>query len=304
MPKDSGLSSKLTAPATSRLARAIAGAAASDGQHQTAIPALLLYRRKAPTEALPCIYHLGLAVVAQGGKQALLGEDAINYGPGQSLLTTVDLPVMSRVTRASIQEPVLALVLTLDARDIAQVAAEMRLPPPRRPSGPSIAVETLDAPLMDALVRLVELLAEPALAPHLAPMIQREITVRLLVGPHGPRLQHLALSGSPSQQIARAVAWLKQHFKEPLGVDEFAARVHMSPSTFRQHFRSITGTSPLQYQKQLRLQEARHLMVSQNIDAGRAGGLVGYESPSQFSREYSRLFGAPPREDVRRMRLS
>jgi AraC-like DNA-binding protein len=262
----------------------------------------LLYRRKAPTEPLHCIYHLGLAVVAQGAKEVLLGEEVFNYGPGQSLLTTVDLPVISHVTQASVHEPVLALVLTLDARDIAQVAAEMRLPPPRRPFGPSITVESMDAPLMEALVRLVNLLAEPALVPQLAPLIQREITVRLLAGPHGSRLQHLALSGSPSQQIAKAVAWLKQHFKEPLEVDDLAARAHMSPSTFRLHFRSITGTSPLQYQKQLRLQEARQMMVSQNIDAGRAGGLVGYESASQFSREYSRLFGAPPREDVRRMR--
>jgi len=296
-------SNKPMAPVSNRLAHAIATVAASDGDYTTAVPALLLYRRKAPTEPLHCIYHLGLAVVAQGGKQVLLGKEVINYGPGQSLLTTVDLPVISHVTRASVREPVLALMLALDARDIAQVAAEMRLPPPRRPSGPSIAVETLDAPLMEALVRLVKLLDEPALVPQLAPLIQREITVRLLAGPHGPRLQHLALNGSPSQQIAKAVAWLKQNFREQLHVDDLAARVHMSESTFRQHFRSITGTSPLQYQKQLRLQEARQLMVSQNIDAGRAGGLVGYESASQFSREYSRLFGAPPREDVRRMRL-
>jgi AraC-like DNA-binding protein len=295
-------SNKPAAPAPKRLAHAIAAVAQSDGDYATAIPALLLYRRKAPTEPLHCIYHLGLAVVAQGAKQVLLGEEVINYGPGQSLLTTVDLPVISHVTRASAHEPVLALVLTLDTREIAQVAVEMRLPPPRRPSGPSIAVETLDPGLIEALVRLVNLLAEPALIPQLAPLIQREITVRLLAGPHGAQLQHLAMNGSPSQQIARAVAWLKQNFKKPLDVDNFAARAHMSPSTFRQHFRSITGTSPLQYQKQLRLQEARQLMVNQNTDAGRAGGLVGYESASQFSREYSRLFGAPPREDVKRMR--
>ncbi len=297
-------SNKPTAPALDRLASAIAAFAQSDGDYATAIPQLLLYRRKSPTEPLPCIYHLGVGLVAQGEKEVLLGEEVIRYGPGQSILTTVDLPVISHVTRASVHEPVLALMLTLDGRDIAQAATEMRLPPPRLPSGPSIAVEALDSPLMEALVRLINLLGEPTLIPHLAPLIQREITVRLLTGPHGPRLQHLALKGSPSQQIAKAVAWLKQNFKEPLNVVQFAARAHMSPSTFRQHFRSITGTSPLQYQKQLRLQEARQMMVSQNIDAGRAGGLVGYESPSQFSREYSRLFGAPPREDVRRMRLA
>ena len=295
-------SNKPAIPAAEGLVRAIAASAQSDGDYSTAIPALSLHRRKSPTEPLHCIYGFGLGVVAQGEKQVLLGEEVFNYGPGQSMLTTIDLPVVSHVTRASVHEPLLALMLTLDGRDIAQVAAEMRLPPPGRLSGRSIAVENLDTPLLEALVRLVNLLREPALIPQLAPLTQREITVRLLAGPHGPRLQHLALNGSPSQQIAKAVAWLKQNFREPLKVDDLASHVHMSPSTFRQHFRSITGTSPLQYQKQLRLQEARQLMLSQNIDAGRAGGLVGYESASQFSREYSRLFGAPPREDVRRMR--
>ena len=161
----------------------------------------------------------------------------------------------------------------------------------------------LDDALLGALVRLVRLLEEPALVDRLAPLIQQEITIRLLTGPHGPQLQHLAANGSPSQQIAKAVAWLKQNFTRAIQVDDLAARVHMSPSTFRQHFRAITGTSPLQYQKQLRLQEARQLMLNQNVDAGNAGGLVGYESASQFSREYSRLFGAPPQQDVKRLRL-
>jgi len=292
----------LSGQVPNRLAEAVAAVATTDGDFATAIPALSFFRRQAPTEPLPCIYHLGLAVVAQGSKQASLGEQLINYGPGQSLLTTVDLPVVSRVVKASAREPVLALVLSLDANDIAQVAAEMQLPPPRRPCGPSIAAESLDAPLLDALLRLVSLLAEPTLIAQLAPLIQREITIRLLAGPHACSLQHLAQSGSPRQQIAKTVAWLKQNFKQSLTVDHLAERAHMSPSTFRQHFRSITGTSPLQFQKQLRLMEARQMMVSQNIDAGTASGIVGYESQSQFSREYSRLFGAPPREDVKRMR--
>ncbi len=139
---------------------------------------------------------------------------------------------------------------------------------------------------------------------RLAPLIQQEITIRLLTGPHGPQLRHLVTAGSPRQQIAKAVAWLKQNFVQTLHGDELADRAHMSPSTFRQHFRALTGVSPLQYQKQLRLQEARQLMMNQNLDAGSAGGIVGYESASQFSREYSRLFGAPPQRDVRRMRLS
>ena len=229
----------------------------------------------------------------------------ISYGPGQSMLTTIDLPVISHVTRASVHEPLLGLMLKLDNRHIMQTAAEMQLPPPSRVLGfRPISIETLDKALIGALVRLVKLLEEPVLVHRLAPLIQQEITIRLLTGPHGSQLQHLVANGSPSQQISKAVAWLKQNFTRALRVDDLAARAHMSPSTFRQHFRAITGTSPLQYQKQLRLQEARQLMHNQNIDAGNAGGRVGYESASQFSREYSRLFGAPPRQDVRRMRLT
>jgi AraC-like DNA-binding protein len=292
-------------PATAGLARAIASFAPSDGDYTTAIPALSLHRRKGPTEPLHCIYSLGLGVVAQGRKQVMLGADVINYGLGQSMLTTVDLPVISHVTRASVHEPFLGMMLTLESRQIVQMAAEMQLPhSARQVAYRPISIETLDEFLLGALVRLVELLDEPGLLPRLAPLIQQEVIIRLLAGPHGPQLQHLAAHGSPSQQIAKSVAWLKQNFTQALRVDDLAARAHMSSSTFRQHFRAITGTSPLQYQKQLRLQEARRLMLSQNIDAGNAGGLVGYESASQFSREYSRLFGAPPQQDVRRMRLT
>jgi transcriptional regulator GlxA family with amidase domain len=181
----------------------------------------------------------------------------------------------------------------------------MDLPQPRRDdSRRSISVEELDAALLDALVRLVRLLNEPALVPQLAPLLQQEITIRLLTGPHGPQLRHLVTTGSPSQQIARVVAWIKKNFVQALPVDDLAQRAHMSPSTIRQHFRAITGSSPLQFQKQLRLQEARQLMLNQNLDAGSAAGLVGYESASQFSREYSRLFGAPPQRDIKRMRLA
>jgi len=197
------------------------------------------------------------------------------------------------------------MMLTLDVRSIVQIASEMDVPRPRRDvTYRSLSFEALDAALLDALVRLVKLLEEPTLVPRLAPLIQQEITVRLLTGPHGAQLRHLATSGSPSQQIARAVAWLKQNFVHPLKGDDLAHLAHMSPSTFRQHFRALTGVSPLQYQKQLRLQEARQLMLNENLDAGSAAGRVGYESPSQFSREYSRLFGAPPQRDIRHLRVA
>lgn len=287
------------------MARAIRTFAQTNGDHTTAIPALTLHRRAAPTEPLHCIYHLGLGVVAQGGKQVILGSESLSYMPGQSMLTTIDLPVVSHVTHATPREPFLGMMLRLDARAILQLAAEMNAPRRQRDAVyRTVSIETLGADLLDALLRLVKLLGQPDLVPHLAPLIQQEITVRLLIGPHGPHLRHIVTVGSPSQQIATAVAWLKQNFVEAFRVDDLADRAHMSPSTFRQHFRSITGVSPLQYQKQLRLQEARQLMLNENHDAGSAAGQVGYESPSQFSREYSRLFGAPPQRDVSRMRLA
>jgi AraC-like DNA-binding protein len=287
----------------SALARAIGRLAQTDGDHCTAIPALTLHRRRAPTDPLHCIFNLGLGIVAQGGKRVLVGRDSKDYGPGQSMLTTVDLPVISNVTRASAREPFLGMMLTLDPGSIVQLASEIEVPPSRRDSArQSLSIETLDPALLDAALRLVELLDEPDLAPRLAPLVQQEITIRLLRGPHGPYLLHLGTIGSPSQQIATAVTWLKRNFGKPLRVDELADRAHMSPSTLRQHFRAITGLSPLQFQKQLRLQEARQLMLSQNLDAGSAADRVGYQSASQFSREYGRLFGAPPQRDIRRLR--
>ena len=287
------------------MARAIAAIAQTDGDYDTLIPALKLHRRAAPTDPLHCIYNLGLGIVAQGDKQVLLGEESIDYGPGQSMLTTIDLPVVSHVTRASTKEPFLGIMLTLDVRAIVMMASELDEPRGRRDNvARSISFEPLDTALLDAVIRLVRLLAEPALAPRLAPLIQQEIIIRLLSGPHGWRLRQLSAAGSPSQQIAKAVAWLKQNFVQVLPGDELAERAHMSPSTFRQHFRALTGVSPLQYQKQLRLQEARQLMLNENLDAGSAAGRVGYESASQFSREYSRLFGAPPQRDITRMRLA
>lgn len=291
-------------PAILALARAIGRFAQSDGDCQTVIPGLSLYRRQSPTEPLPCIFKLGLGVVAQGHKQALLGSEVIQYGPGQSMLTTIELPVSSHVTCATSQEPLLGLMLTFDSVEIAQAAADMQLPVAgRTAANRSIAVERLDESLAWALVRLVELLDQAPLVAPLAPLIKREIIIRVLAGPHGAQLLHLLAEGSPSQQISRAVSWLKHHFAQDMKVDELAARVHMSPSTFRQHFRTMTGTSPLQYQKQLRLQQARYLMLDHNIDAGTAGSQVGYQSASQFSREYHRLFGLPPQQDVRRMRM-
>jgi AraC-like DNA-binding protein len=291
--------------AIATLAEAVGRIAQNDGDYTTPIPGLTLHRRSAATEPMPCIYGFGLGVIARGGKQVLLGDEVFEYGPGQSLLTTVDLPVVSNVTVATPAAPFLGLLLAIDHRAIVRVAAEMELTqPPKECSYRALSIGELEPLVLDALIRLVRLLDEPKLIPQVAPLIQREIAVRLLAGAYGPLLRHLVAAGSPSQQIARAVAWLKQNFSHALRVDELAANAHMSSSTFRHHFRAVTGMSPLQYQKQLRLQEARQLMLNQNLDAGSAGVRVGYESASQFSREYARLFGAPPLRDIQRMRLA
>lgn len=288
----------------SALAALVENAAQTDGDYTTQIPALTFYRRSAATEPMPCIFGLGLGIAVQGAKCVTLNDEVFNYGPGQSMVSSVDLPVVSFVTRASPVEPYLGVRLDLDARSIAQVVAEMDFPVPLKAAvSRAMSVVTLDDGLLDVLIRLFRLLDEPHLIQPIAPLIQQEIIVRLLNGEHGPMLRHLVMVGSPSQQIAKVIAWLKQHYTENVPMDDLAAKAHMSPSTFRQHFRVVTGMSPLQYVKNLRLQDARQWMLNEDLDASSAAVRVGYESASQFSREYTRLFGAPPQRDIKRMRL-
>jgi AraC-like DNA-binding protein len=287
------------------LAHLLSRIAQTDGDYSTPIPALMIYRRSLVTDPMPCIYGLGLGLTVQGDKRVMLGEEVFDYGPNQSLITTVDLPVASYVTRASASEPYLGVRLELEARTIAQLAAAIDFGAPLKASTTrAMSVVTLDQGLQDALTRLIRLLAEPHLIPLLAPLIEQEIIVRLLNGEHGPNLRHLVAVGSPNQQIARVITWLKLHCTEAVSIGELAAQAHMSPSTFRQHFRVVAGMSPLQYLKNLRLQEARQLMLNEDLDASSAAVRVGYESASQFSREYSRLFGEPPYRDKRRLRES
>jgi len=286
-----------------QLAHILARFAQNDGNFTTRIPALTLYRRSQATEPMPCIYELGLALTVQGAKRMVHGDQVYDYGPGQLLLTTMDLPVVTHISGASVQEPFLGLRVGLDARQILQLVAELDLPPISPDARVSaVSVAPTDPLLLDAVLRLVRLLDEPLLLPKLAPLIVEEITIRLLTGPFGPALRHLVAADSPGQKIAKTLAWLKQNFTQNIAMDALAERSHMSPSTFRQHFRAVAGMSPLQYQKQLRLQEARLLMLNESIDAGDAAIRVGYESASQFSREYRRLFGEPPQRDIQRMK--
>lgn len=289
--------------AVNRLAFLVSDKTQADGDYTTPIPELMLYRRSAVTDPMPCIYGLGLGLAVQGGKRVTLGDEIFDYGPGQSLLNSVDLPVVSYVTKATNEEPYLGLRLALDAKIIAQIAAEMDFTSHFKAiSARAMSVVQLDEGLLDAITRLVSLLNEPHLIPLVTPLIQQEIIVRLLHGDHGPALRYLVASGSPSQQIAKVLTWLKLHYTESISMDDLALKAHMSPSTFRQHFRGVTGMSPLQYLKNLRLQDARQWMLNEGMDAGSAAMRVGYESSSQFNREYTRLFGAPPLRDIKRVR--
>lgn len=284
------------------LARAVQKIATAPGDHRTALPELTLHRRNRPSQPVHCIYTLGMAVTVQGSKHVLLGEKELSYGPGQSLLTTIDLPVSYHITRATVSEPYLGIMLKFDMSLITQIASKIEeVRPGKIGVFEPIWIQRLDAPLLDALHRLLLLLDEPALIPQLAPLIQQEIVVRLLSGPHASHLWHLVSATGPTQQIAKAVAWIRQNFAEEMRVGELSKHANMSPTTFRQHFRAITGMSPVQLQKLLRLQEARQLMLDQHMTAGAASAVVGYESASQFNREYKRLFGAAPQHDIRRM---
>lgn len=274
-----------------------------DGDHHTAISALSLHRRSEPS-ATHCIYNLGLGIVLQGEKQVIIGEEIFTYSPGQTMLTTIDIPVISHTRRTSEHKPFLGLMLLLDVSMIRKMVLQMGQIDFQEKIHPSFGVQSIDYELIESVNRLVNLLNEPILLSQLSPIIQQEITIRLLTGANGIYLRQLIKVGSVSSKIEKAVSWLKHNFVQQIQMDDLAEQVFMSPSTFRQHFRKITGMSPLQYQKQLRLQEARHLMLNQHIDVGHAAGLVGYESASQFSREYSRLFGSSPQKDIQNLLLA
>ncbi|MCG8519562.1 MAG: AraC family transcriptional regulator [Pseudomonadales bacterium] len=273
------------------------------GDYETDIPAITVHRRDDVSDPVPCIYDLGLAITIAGQKQVSVGTELYVNEPGQGLLASVDLPVSSGVTQASSSNPYLGIMLRLDSRLALQVAAGLSLPRPSRDPGfKGLTQGTLDSKLLEALDRLMALLDEPRLLSTVSPLIQQEILARLLLSPYGPQFIALNASGTPSRQVAQAMAWLKQHYMEPINIDRLAETSHMSPSTFRHHFKAVAGISPLQYLKQVRLQEARCLMLNHNLDAGAAGLRVGYESVSQFSREYARLFGQPPLRDINNLR--
>ena len=267
---------------------------------ETLAGGLLLNRAETPSGPIRAVYRPSFCVVAQGAKATLLGDSAYRYTAGQALFASLDLAVTARITEASAARPYLALSLAIDLDALADLLSTRadtltEGPAPALPFAPLRTV-ALDPALCDPLARLLALLDHPRDLPVLAPMIGREIVWRLLGGPLGPALRQLGLPESHAARIGRATAWIRGHYPAPLRVADLAALAHMSPASFHRHFKAVTTMTPVQFQKQVRLHEARRLLLGAGDVAG-VGYAIGYESPSQFSRDYRRLFGAPPGRD-------
>jgi AraC-like DNA-binding protein len=284
------------------LAERIARAIPEDGTVEP-LKGLLLNRSSTPTEQLHGVSRPSLCVIAQGSKEVLLGDSRYRYDPAHYLLATVELPVVGQVLEASAERPYLSLRLDLDPALVGSVMVEAgHLSARSQGDVRALDVSPLDPDLLDATVRLMRLLDSPAEVRILRPLITREIVYRLLMGDQGNRLRHLALLGGQTDRIAEAVERLRREFDQPLRIDSLARELGMSVSGFHHHFKAVTAMSPLQFQKHLRLQEARRILLGENLDAASAGYRVGYDDASQFNREYKRLFGQPPLRDVERLR--
>jgi AraC-like DNA-binding protein len=279
--------------------------ARSDGIHESPIKGVGLIRSSVPTMPMPVIYEPTLCLVAQGRKQATLGMEAFVYDAAKYLIASVDLPVMGSVIAASEDQPYLCLRLDLQMVELSELAVRM---PPLDGDGNTVpvglALNETTAELLDAAVRLAGLLDTPADIAELAPLFVREILYRLLTGPGNSLIRQMAHANSRLNRIARAIVWIRGHYTEAWSIDELADVAGMSRSGFHAHFKTVTSMSPLEFRTQLRLQEARRVMVSEAMDAATAGFRVGYESPSQFSRDYGRVFGMSPARDAHRLRAS
>jgi AraC-like DNA-binding protein len=288
------------------LAALIRRHAPADGSFQTVIKPLFMVRHDRPSQSVPGLVQPALCIMAQGRKDVMLGGELYTYDPLNYLVLSVALPISGKVIYATPEEPHLALRLEIDPVEINALIAEAGpMSVPMRHGGQSgrgMYVERIDAQLLDAVIRLIRLLDTPKDIPMLAPLINREILYRLLRGSEGHRLYEIAISNCQTHRVTQAIKWLNDHFQEPLRIEDLAKEVNLSVSTLHHRFKAVTAMSPLQYQKQLRLQEARRLMLADGLEASAAGYRVGYESASQFSREYSRLFGAPPLRDLARLR--
>jgi AraC-like DNA-binding protein len=286
------------------MAQLIVSYAPHDGVFPLRLPGTYALRRsRIPAEPVHATLGPSLCIVAQGAKVIMLGREVFEYDPARMLVFALDLPVSGQVTRASQRDPYLGFKLDLDAARVAELSGRVYprgVPKPSDNRGLYVGQATDD--IIDAVTRLLDLIARPEETHLLGPLVVDEILIRLLRTPIGPRVAQLGEPKSGVHRIAAAVSWIREHFAQPITVEEMAATVAMSASSFHQQFKAVTSMSPLQYQKVLRLHEARRLMLFQNMDASDACRRAGYLSPSQFSREYSRFFGNAPGKDIARLR--
>lgn len=275
--------------------------APAEGMSNTKIPSVKLIKTSHPHERIHTIYTPALCVIVQGQKDVSLGDETLTYSPGEYIVGTVDLPVTGEVTIASPKKPYLCIMLELDPVVVFDVLKEQSHPKSSSAKR-GIFVGQLESSMENAFVRLLNCLKNPSDVPILSPMIIREIIYRLMNGKHGEAVKQLGIVGSQTQRIAKVIETIKNKYTDTLKIELLAKEAGMSPASFHKYFKDITAMSPLQYQKQIRLQEARRLLMAGNVDAGSVSFQVGYESPSQFSREYSRMFGLPPKTDVKQLK--
>jgi AraC-like DNA-binding protein len=286
------------------LAKLIERFAPEYGVHPTAIDALHLIRSDHPTDIIHTVHKPGLCIIVQGAKQIHLGEECYRYDPLNYLVVSVTLPLAGQVIEATADEPYLCIRLDIEPADIAQLVSDASpIGVPDKPAERGLFLDQIDTSILDAMLRLLRLLETPDDIAILAPMAIREIYYRLLRGAQGHRLYEVALADSQTQRVARAIDWLNTHFAEPLRIEELARRVNLSSSALHHRFKAVTAMSPLQYQKHLRLNEAHRLMLSEGLDVTSTCYRVGYESLSQFSREYSRFFGVSPTKHLNQLRI-
>jgi AraC-like DNA-binding protein len=285
------------------LARKIALYMGPAENRATEIPGVTLHRRTAPTAPCSATYEPGVTVIAQGRKRVDLGGTTFIYGEARYLLTSIDLPIVSQITEASEEAPCLAMSLKLEMPVVRELLSCEQIQVPEATSdSPGMATGETTVEFLSACCRLIDLLDSPKDIPFLSGLIQREIIYRILRGPEGVRLRAIATLGDQSHRTAKAIAWIKANYAKRLRVEDLAEIAGMGVSTLHHHFRALTAMSPLQYQKQFRLQAARGRMLIEGLDAASAAFEVGYESASQFNREYSRFFGQPPLRDIRTLR--
>lgn len=284
------------------LAELLARKCKNDGPNPVAQD-LHFFRHSNPSQPVHGVYSPSICIIAQGAKEVLLGEERFRYDPANYLLCSLDVPVVSQVVDATPEKPYLGLKFDLDPTLIASVSVEAGISPVRAESSvKSIAVSQLEGDLLDAFVRLIRLLDSPSDYRVISPLVTREIIYRLLISDQGARLRQMAVFGGNTHRITRAVQTLRTRFNESLNIEALASDLGMSVSSFHQHFKTATSMSPLQFQKLLRLQEARRLLLTEDMDASSAAVRVGYDDASQFTREYKRLFGDPPMRDVQRFK--